>query len=146
MPGVILQQQFVDRLAKVPEKPLGDRAILDDPAGYYRQIRQQIVTAAAWNSSRNLGVQFCEPFSQLSMWVATSDLPTSGPTSAISLPIRAAKWVSAASLLNLSHSSPQPEAGTGELGARQRMPDAKDRPLALRHVPRQSAGAVHVCR
>ncbi len=58
-------------------------------------------------------VQFCEPFSQLSMCVATSALPTVGPLSATSLPIRPAKFASMPSGLSLSHSRPRPLAGEG---------------------------------
>ena len=47
------------------------------------------------------------------MCVATSDLPTSGPHGLMILPISPAKCASAASLLILSHSKPQPEAGAG---------------------------------
>ena len=48
MPGVILQNQFVDRLPKIPEESFGDFAALDDPAGDGGQIRKQIVSPAAF--------------------------------------------------------------------------------------------------
>ena len=61
-----------------------------------------------------MAVQFWAPFSQLSMWVATSDfLTASGPTSAASLAIIPANWASIPAGLSLSHSRPRPLFGAG---------------------------------
>ena len=147
VPGVVLDHQLGDRLPQVPEEPLGDLQAVrppgrSSPAGTAAGRSR----AAVWNSSRISAVQFCEPFSQLSMCVATSALPgqrARRPRSA--WPSCPSKFASMPSLLSLSHSSPRPLAGAGAFSAPVLVcPKRRIVHLPVGHVPGQPAVAVHL--
>ena len=148
MPSIVFREQLGDRLIKVPAKTVRHLFAANiDLAGDRGKERIGSYPRRFWNSSRISGVQFCPPTSQLSIWVATSVRPASGPAASISFFMIVAKCRSMRRLAQFVALKAVASEHRGP-GARARrgFADSLDRPFPGRHVPGEVSVRGHLRR